>query len=233
MKIAIVDDARDCQTLTNYILRFGDESGEKFLIETFNNGMDFISDYKSAYDIVFMDVKMPYMDGMTAAEKLREVDDCVVLIFITSLAQYAVRGYSVDALDFLVKPVPYSVFAVKMRKAAAYAEKHNLKYAIIRTSSGVRRIDTRNIRFIEVIGHMLTYHCVGEDVSGTGTLTSVENELVGRNFFRCSKSYFVNADYISAINSESVCLDKDELFVSRRRRKEFFKALADYFGGRL
>ena len=104
MRIVIVEDDEDqVRRLKDFIRRFEGESGEKCFVETFGNGMDFISDYSAKYDLVLLDIEMPHMDGMSAAEKLRETDEYTAIIFVTNMAQYAVRGYSVDALDLSLK----------------------------------------------------------------------------------------------------------------------------------
>lgn len=119
MRIVIVEDDEDqVRRLKDFIRRFEDESGEKCFVETFGNGMDFISDYSAKYDLVLLDIEMPHMDGMSAAEKLRETDEYTAIIFVTNMAQYAVRGYSVDALDLSLKrkQPPLKVVEIKIFK---------------------------------------------------------------------------------------------------------------------
>lgn len=97
----------------------------------------------STFDIVLMDIAMPHMNGLEAARRLRGIDSSVCLIFITTLAQYAIRGYEVDALDFLVKPVQYELFRLKLEKALYYISKTtSASYAIV-TAAGMRRVRLR------------------------------------------------------------------------------------------
>ena len=70
------------------------------------------------YDIVFMDIELPGINGMEAAHRLREIDQQVILIFVTNMAQFAVKGYEVDALDYIIKPAQYGPLSIKLDRAA-------------------------------------------------------------------------------------------------------------------
>ena len=103
--------------LQDYILRYSEEKQEPLAVECFENGLNFISDYKASCDIALMDIEMPHMNGLDTARKLREFDSQIPLIFITNMAQYAINGYEVQALDFMVKPIEYFNFSLKLDKA--------------------------------------------------------------------------------------------------------------------
>ncbi|MBR1813100.1 MAG: response regulator transcription factor [Lachnospiraceae bacterium] len=121
IRIAVVEDEKEySDQLFSYLERFRKETHQAVSAELFCDGMSFLDEYKGDFDIVFMDIAMPHMNGLEAAKKLRQVDGIVCLIFITTLAQYAIRGYEVDALDFLVKPVTYELFRLKLEKALFY-----------------------------------------------------------------------------------------------------------------
>ena len=108
MKIAVVEDEREYrEVLKEYLSRYEEQKNLTFEVIEFTNAISFLENYAPVYDVVFMDIRMKYMDGMTAAHKLREADPNAVLVFVTSLTQYAVEGYSVDATDYIVKPVSY------------------------------------------------------------------------------------------------------------------------------
>ena len=114
-RIAIVeDDPQEAAKLRGYAERYAAESGKPLEITLFSDGEDIVTDYRPEYDIIFLDIQMKRLDGMSAAERIRLLDADVVLIFVTNMAQYAIRGYAVDALDFLLKPVPYFAFSQEM-----------------------------------------------------------------------------------------------------------------------
>lgn len=116
--IALVeDDVKAAETIQKYLDRYEAENQIKFDVTTFSNAIPLLENYTADYDIIFMDIRMPYMNGMDAAHRLRAIDSKVILIFITSLTQYAVAGYEVEALDYIVKPVNYYDFALKLARA--------------------------------------------------------------------------------------------------------------------
>ena len=118
ISIAIVEDEDSCaKQMEEYLARYADESGEVFETVRFCDGDEILENYRAQYDIILMDVQMKFMDGMTAAEEIRKVDPEVVIIFITNMAQYAIRGYAVDALDYVLKPVSYVAFSQRLERA--------------------------------------------------------------------------------------------------------------------
>ncbi len=121
MKVAVVDDVpRDAQLLVRYLQQFQGEQGISIQIVPFYSSIDFLEEYDGAYDIVFLDIEMPGSDGLTTAREIRNRDDAVAIIFITNMAQYAIRGYEVNAVDFMVKPVGYFNFSQKLAKAIRF-----------------------------------------------------------------------------------------------------------------
>ena len=118
INIAIVEDeAMYAKQLQEFLHQYEKENGEVFNITVYSDGDQIVHKYKSQFDIILMDVEMKFMDGMSAAEEIRKVDTEVVIIFITNMAQYAIRGYAVDALDYVLKPVNYYQFCTKLSRA--------------------------------------------------------------------------------------------------------------------
>ena len=118
IRIAVVEDERESlDTVLNCLKRFEEEEGIGFVTTVFCDGLDFISGYRPLYDIVFMDIEMPMLNGMSTAKKLRKVDSSVALVFITRLRQYALLGYEVDAVGYLLKPLEYASFRRQIEKS--------------------------------------------------------------------------------------------------------------------
>ena len=232
IRIAMVEDEESCrEQLQSLIDRYFKENGGEVYVTPFTNGMDFVSDYRPVYDIVLMDIEMPHLNGMEAAKKMRKLDPDVCLIFVTNLAQYALEGYSVSAADFIVKPVEYFTFAAKLQKALNRVQMLQKQYIMVPVEAEVRRLFVRDIRYIEVRGHFLTFHLIGENLTVRGNLGKIEDELQYKGkFFRIFKSYLVNLDHVTGINQNSALLGEDELLISRSRKQEFLRVLGEYLG---
>ena len=131
VRIALVeDDANYRRELTEYLERFSKECGEHFAISSFTDGAEIAEGYTAGYDIILMDIAMSYMDGMSAAEAIRQVDDEVVIIFLTSMPQFAMKGYSVGALP-LSGRTPISGWASILSPANIYISPFNSQKVLI------------------------------------------------------------------------------------------------------
>ena len=118
IRLALVeDDSVYRSRLREYIEKYSAASGEKFTVTEFSDGDEIALGYKAVYDIILMDIEMKFMDGMMAAEEIRKVDTEVIIIFITNSPQYAIKGYAVDALDYVLKPVSYYAFSQRLSRA--------------------------------------------------------------------------------------------------------------------
>lgn len=230
--IAIVeDDPREAQALHSYLDRFALQSAVQFDVRLFHSGRAFLNSYQPIYDLVFMDINLPDLNGMDVAASLRKADRNVVLIFVTSMAQYAVKGYEVDALDFMVKPVTYAAFCLKMKRAISKCTGSQHRELLINTSDGVVRTSAARIRYVEVSDHALLYHTVDDCIHSYGNLKKVELQLDPRQFVRCNRCYLVNLAYVLSVQGSTLILDNGTLQISRPKRTAFLEALANYLGG--
>lgn len=115
LKIAVVEDQTEVrESLCQFIRQYAGEQGLQAEVEPFADGAVIAEGYQPGYDIIFLDVEMPRLGGFGAAERIRAVDPDVVLVFVTNMAQYAIKGYEVDALDYVLKPVSYGAFCTKL-----------------------------------------------------------------------------------------------------------------------
>lgn len=178
-----------------------------------------------------MDIEMPTMNGLEAARLLREKDKSVVLIFVTNVARFAVDGYTVDAADFLVKPVEKANLRVKLVRALNKIDNGRGERMIIRCKTGAYVETVSRIKYVEVMDHKLLFHTVDKTVVSTGSLSKVELQLKSYGFSKCNSCYLVNLDYVTEINDRTVHVGGDRLVMSRARMKPFMKDLANRLGG--
>lgn len=229
LKIAIVEDELSAaETLQRYLSEYQKTITDDFRVTWFQNPVAFLEPYRR-FDLIFMDIQMPCMDGMEGALRLRQVDSQAKLIFVTNIAQYAAQGYEVEALDFMVKPISYADFAFKMKRAMNAIQIGRKKELIISLPSGVVRISSDELLYIEIRGHNLTYHLFNRTIQVRGTMERAEEQLAPWNFLRCNNCYLVNPCYIDWVQGHVVKVGDEELQISHPRRKAFMENLSKWY----
>lgn len=233
IRIGVVeDDPASCQLVVDYLNRYRSEHGEEFVVSVFDDGAALVDNYAPIYDILLLDIEMKRMDGMEAARRVRERDDSVVIVFITAAPQYAISGYEVRALSYLLKPVPWFAFSQEMKRSIDAVRRNTDESLLVETGSKQLRVELAEIVYIESIRHTIVIHTLGGKLSITGTLKELEARLAGADFFRSNSCYLVNLRYVVAVEDQDCVLSTGErLRISRPRKKAFLAALADYMGG--
>ena len=159
IRIGLVDDDKEHQKLIRqFICRYEKEEQTKICVKEYTDGLQFLEEYEGNLDVVFLDIEMPHMDGMTAARKLREKDTGIKIIFVTNMAQYAIHGYEVDAVDFIVKPISYYVFVDKLKKALRYLNLNKEKMVVVHGNGEMMRIGSSQILYVEKDKNYLVFH---------------------------------------------------------------------------
>lgn len=233
VRIKIVeDDPTDLARLMDCLRRYEEEQEEHFSVQSYSNPSDFLNTYRSDCDLIFMDIELPLFNGVDVARQLRELDSVVTLVFITNMEQYAVNGYEVDALDFVVKPINYYRFSSMLRKALRLIARRGEKEIIVQSSGTITRLRASQIHYVEIRDHLLIYHTDQGRIESWGKLSTVEAELAGHNFVRCSSSYLVNLRHVISVSGNDVDIAGTKLPVSQRRRKAFYACVTSYLSGK-
>lgn len=234
MKCAIVDDDRDMvDQLAGHISR---ECGKRSIpleIDRYYSGEALLENYRSGYDIAFLDIEMTGLNGMETAWRLREKDTYAALVFVTQMAQYAVESYRVDALDYLLKPVTEFQFELVFRKFLKYFNR-NQDRILTFTFDGIQRlIPASKLRYIEVQGHYISLGTLTETIRVKDSLKNVERELAGLPFVKCNRYCLVNLRHVSSVSREALTVGETTFYISRRKQIEVMQAVAEFIGGRI
>lgn len=231
VKMAIAeDDKMYVEQLLEYIHRYEKETGVRIEISTFSDGDEIVEKYKAGFDIILLDIEMPILDGMSAAGEIRKMDPEVVIIFITNMPQYAIHGYSVGALDYILKPPGYFAFSQCLNKAIARMERTTTKYMTISVKGGVQKLEVSQIYYIESQKHNLIFHtAIGEFIS-TGAMRDTEAALKEFHFCRGNNGYLINLEHVDGIRDGCAIVKGEALLLSRGRKNAFLEELTDYVG---
>ena len=223
MKVAIIEDNQEVlDYYLKYINRYQKEEKVKIELFTYENGADLLKDYNKDFHVIFLDIGLPIMNGLEVANKIREVDESVLIVFVTNLPQYAIEGYKVNALDFLLKPVTYSDFQIEMKKIERNLKLKKKNYLVLNLKGIVHKIPFSSIIYVEIIHHDIVVHTDSNDYKFRGSLKSIEENLDMQLFSRCNNCYLVNLNYVESIDKNIVILTNNkELLISRNRRKPF------------
>ncbi|MDC7288722.1 LytTR family DNA-binding domain-containing protein [Blautia schinkii] len=233
MRIAVVDDSfDDRQRIVKYLEQFQNEHNLPFEIKVFHASFDFLEEYHGDYDVIFLDIEMPGSSGLDVAREIRGKDQSVGIIFITGLAQYAIEGYEVQAIDFMVKPVGYYNFSMKLEKAFRFIETHREQDILISNKDGVFRIGVSDILYIEKDRDYVLFHTRQEDYQTRGSIKEIKSKLGSLAFSECTAGCLVNLNYVRRVGKDSIRLTTDrELPLSRRLKKAFTEDYINFMGG--
>lgn len=225
--LAVVEDDKVYQEqLYQFLDRFKNETQNNIVVSFFGDGEDITEEYKSEYDIILMDIQMRFMDGMTAARQIRKLDEKVIIIFITSMTNYAIQGYEVGALDYILKPLSYPVFSQKLSRAITQLKTKKEHFVLISFAGGARRIEVSDIYYIESLSHTMVYHTADGTWEARGRLDDLETDLKEYGFYRSNRGYLVNLYHVSGVADGCCVVHGEKLSISRRKKIEFIEEMA-------
>ena len=221
------DDLSNCLALLD---RYSNEKHLKFDIQTFNSGDAFLMRFKSQYDFIILDINLSALNGIDVARTIREKDEEVIIMFATNLAKYATSGYEVDAIDFVLKPLSYASFYLRLERVMKKLKKKDDFFIVVPFEGGFNKISINDVLYVEVISHDIIFHLVdGNEITTSGTLNKYEEELKKHWFIRCNSCYLVNAHKIKRVEKLDIQLANDEtIAISHPKRKGFMEAFKRY-----
>lgn len=232
MNFAIVDDeAESVSVLRSYLERCCQEKNIAVSIFVFQDGLDFITNYVPKYDAVFLDIRMRRSNGLEIAEKMRELDGEVSLVFVTNIHSMAVEGYRYDAINFLTKPISYISVKNTLEKLLRRQRLREGDSLYLLSEMGMKKIPIRQIVYIEVYVHTITIHTVDEVIERRGSLKKYEELLKSEYFIYIHRSYMINLRYLTEIRQNYAYVGQEKLQIAGTRKKAVMEALARYLDG--
>ncbi|MEG0681283.1 MAG: LytTR family DNA-binding domain-containing protein [Eubacterium sp.] len=221
MRVAVVEDCnKDREYLVEYIKRFAYEQNLKTEISEYTLGENFLEDEDlSTLDVVFLDIYLGKKNGMEVAKILREIGYTDLIIFCTTTARYALEGYSVRAMSYIVKPYTYKEIEKNLKEIAKTINEQKLS---IRIKDGREwyKIDLSDILYIENHGNYVDIHTSEEVHSTRMTLNEMQGILLPYNCFtRCDRGIIVNLVNIHRITDSIILMNNNEKIPISRRNK--------------
>lgn len=230
MRIAVCDDEElfriEYKSVLDKVL-----INAEYDIDTFSGGSSLYEAFlKNPFDLVFLDIEMPGIDGITLAKRLRTVSENVQIVFLTSHIEYALEGYEVNALRYLVKPVDMN----KLSEVLKYIQdkKNNSRQIMIKQEGEDIVIDLSDIIYMESMDKNVRIVTSQSEYITRYNISDYEEELKNSGFLRIHRGYLISLSKVKKIVKNDVVMDGDiSLPVSRSNIKTLKDALYAYVEG--
>ena len=232
IRIAICEDEKETQSLIeNYLHNILKNINIEYEIQKYSLGEELLESNLKEIDILLLDIQMGQINGMDTARKIREVDNKMEIIFITSLIDYVQDGYEVKAYRYLLKPIELEELKKHVLTCIKEIENKN-NCILIKNKSNTYKIQSNEIKYIEVQKKNMLIHTINKTFDVRYSLEKIEKDLKLDKFVRCHKSFLVNLSYVENIKLNTAILESgEEVPVSRYRYKDvkekFLKFLGD------
>lgn len=230
IELAIVeDDAQSREHLKKCLEEFFGKKQIPISVTAFPDAVSFLKTEFSSFNLIFLDIDLPNLSGMKAAEEIRKKDKEIMIIFVTSLAQFAIDGYKVHAFDYIVKPFNYFAIEMSLNRALPSLETKDKNIVISKTDRTKTIIKVADLIYVEVMNHTLYFHTKDQVIPSNDTLERCHQTLEPLNFALCNRCYLVNLRHVAGIQQNIIRLsDGNELAMSRYKKQSFLDALNLY-----
>lgn len=221
IKIAVVDDE---QIMLEKICRIIDEQFiEEKMIRSFNNSMDFFNDAdKFNFDLVFLDIDMPEMNGFELAENLKLIKPSITIIFISSHENLVFKSFDYNPYRFVRKSNLVTDLEEALSAYLNFYKSRSSQY-MFSTFDGKKLMSISEIMYIEVYSHKLNIHTNNSMITANGNLKDIEHEFIKEGFIKTHQSFIVNYRFINFIKRTDVILDNGKKLPISRGKYEYVK----------
>ncbi|MEG2290301.1 MAG: LytTR family DNA-binding domain-containing protein [Clostridium sp.] len=233
LKVLICDDKINERVNLEYnIKKYLDDIKQEFTMTFCNDGEDLLENLqKCRYDIIFLDIVMPGKNGIDIAKKIRKNDNKTIIILVSSIGDFALEGYEVDALYYSIKPLTYEKVKHIMEKCEVKLKEQKGHIIFIKTVDGVHKIYQEDIIWGESRDKYI-YIKANNEIMKCKTKLDDFLKALDFEYIRVHKSYFVNPNYIKEIQDSYLILDDgSELPISRAMKGNVRDKYIDFIGG--
>lgn len=229
-KIAIIEnEEKDYNLLKEKLKKYELESSSCFNVSVFTSAYQFLDCNSKDFDIAFIDIQMDGMDGMSLACKIRENNTNIDIIFVTNMANYAIKGYKVNAYDFIVKPVNQTHLNNTMDSLLKSRKLRNSKSISLKCKDQIIVVETSNIIYIEVESHLVSYFLSdGRKIEKWSTLKD-ERQQLDETFIKPNQYTLVNIKWIESVEDDYLLVKDKKIPISRKYKKEVTDAVMAYY----
>ena len=232
-RIAVCDDEESVrQKIDAYLKKYQSDTKEEFEVLFYSSGNELIFDFPKDLDLLLLDIYMDSSDGMEIAHEIREFDQELCIVFITTMVHRALEGYGVRAFGFISKPVAYPEFKHELTSALNDIRKRKTEYPVLRipVGRGMILVPTHELYYCEVQYHALSLFYKDHTEEARLTIGEMEEKLAPYGFLRCHASYLVNARLIRRIDADQLLMTSGKKIpISQRRKKEFMSRIFNLY----
>lgn len=222
--IAICENSNeDCATLLQYLKNIECTLKLSININIYHTGTEFLRNYRSVYDIVFLNMDLQDMSGENVVSALRKIDGNVPLLLTSNKKSVFSIGYRYHAINCWIKPLLYNNLLSEFKNHLTYEPLVKQPFILLSNNTGIQKLYCHKLHYIETGNRQLIFHYDGESISNYGKLSDLEKQLPKESFFRCNNSYIVNIKYIEQITQDSFrykihLITGDEIPLSRDKK---------------
>ncbi|MCL2222759.1 MAG: LytTR family DNA-binding domain-containing protein [Oscillospiraceae bacterium] len=234
MRIAICeDDAVQQERLTTALKDWAGVRKVNADILCYSSAEEFLFAWSDiSFDLAFLDIQMKNIDGIELAETIRKTDSNMLIVFVTSYKEYVLKGYDINALHYLIKPISPAKLLPVLDRAHLIIRSRNDDIMILNNHSGKVKVPFADINYISIMSHTVRIHTNKEIFEKRITMSELHDLLPGY-FIRTHRSYIVNLFKADCVYKESLLLSTgEELPISRKNTKEVNNAFVRLHVGR-
>lgn len=180
-------------------------------------------------DLMFLDIQMPKQSGI---EFLKSLQNPPLVIFTTAFSEYALESYTLDVIDYLLKPIPFNRFLQASQKAFDFYQLHQKANAdiprsffFVKCDHKYEKVNYADILYLEAMQNYCVIHTPDRKLIAYLTISGLESQLPKSKFIRVHKSFIVSIDKISALDSHEICVGKARIPISRSMKNDVMDAI--------